>query len=52
MRFAASRADLSRAAFQKAKRSESCKLRARFVLLVIIPNWLEVGVKFGAERFG
>jgi hypothetical protein len=26
-------------------RSESCKFRARFALLVIIPNWLEVGFK-------
>jgi hypothetical protein len=30
---------------QKVRRSESCKFRARFALLVIIPNWLEVGFR-------
>lgn len=30
---------------QKANRSESCKFRARGLLLVIIPNWLDVGFR-------
>src|SRR5580658_2375449 len=30
---------------QKLRRSESCKFRAKFALLVIIPNWLEVGFR-------
>lgn len=30
---------------QNANRSESCKFRARGLLLVIIPNWLEVGFR-------
>jgi hypothetical protein len=46
---------------QKAKRSESCKFRAKGLLLVIMPKWLEVGFRkfptaqpdtYVAQRFG
>jgi hypothetical protein len=33
------------AAAEKANRSEICKFRARGLLLVIILNWLEVGLR-------